>query len=139
MENTMGYLLFKSDPEAYGFDDLERDKKTTWDGVRNPLALKHLRAAKKGDSVFIYHSGEQKAIVGLAEITKEAYPDPKQKDPRLFVVDIKYVKRLKRPVTLSEIKQQKEFTDFLLVRMSRLSVMPVTDAQWKSLSKMAGD
>jgi predicted RNA-binding protein with PUA-like domain len=135
----MGYLLFKSDPEAYGFDDLERDKKTTWDGVRNPLALKHLRAAKKGDSVFIYHSGEQKAIVGLAEITKEAYPDPKQKDPRLFVVDIKYVKRLKRPVTLSEIKQRKEFADFLLVRMSRLSVMPVTDAQWKSLLKMAGE
>ena len=135
----MGYLLFKSDPEAYGFDDLERDKKTTWDGVRNPLALRHLRAAKKGDSVFIYHSGEQKAIVGLAEITKEAYPDPKQKDARLFVVDIKYVKRLKRPITLSEIKQRKEFADFLLVRMSRLSVMPVTDAQWKLLLKMAGE
>lgn len=133
----MGHLLFKSDPEAYGFDDLERDKKTTWDGVRNPLALKHLRTAKKGDSVFIYHSGEQKAIVGLAEITKEAYLDPKQKDPRLFVVDIKYVKRLKRPVTLAEVKQRKEFADFPLVRMPRLSVMPVTDAQWKSLLKMA--
>ena len=135
----MGYLLFKSDPETYGFDDIERDKKTNWDGVRNPLALKHLRAAKKGDFVLIYHSGEQKTIVGLAEITKEAYPDPKQIDARLFVVDIKYVKRLKRPVTLSEIKQRKEFADFLLVRMSRLSVMPVTDAQWKLLSKMAGE
>ena len=133
----MGYWLFKSDPGAYGLDDLERDKKTTWDGVRNPLALRHLRAAKKGDSVFIYHSGEQKAIVGVAEIIKEAYPDPRKKDPKLFVVDIQFVKRVKRPVTLSEVKARKEFADFPLVRMSRLSVMPVTDAQWKSLSKMA--
>jgi predicted RNA-binding protein with PUA-like domain len=132
----MGHWLFKSDPEAYGLDDLERDKKTTWDGVRNPLALRHLRAAKKGDSVFIYHSGEQKAIVGEAEIIKEAYLDPKKKDPKLFVVDIQFVKRVKRPVTLSEVKARKEFADFPLVRMSRLSVMPVTDAQWKSLSKM---
>jgi predicted RNA-binding protein with PUA-like domain len=132
----MGHWLFKSDPEAYGLDDLERDKKTTWDGVRNPLALRHLRGAKKGDSVFIYHSGEQKAIVGEAEIIKEAYLDPKKKDPKLFVVDIQFVKRVKRPVTLSEVKARKEFADFPLVRMSRLSVMPVTDAQWKSLSKM---
>jgi predicted RNA-binding protein with PUA-like domain len=133
----MGHWLFKSDPEAYSFDDLERDKKTTWDGVRNPLALKNLRSAKKGDSVFIYHSGEQKAIVGVAEIIKEAYPDPKAKDPKLFVVDIQYVKRSKRPVTLAEVKARKEFADFPLTRMPRLSVMPVTDAQWKSLSKMA--
>jgi predicted RNA-binding protein with PUA-like domain len=132
----MGHWLFKSDPEAYGLDDLERDKKTTWDGVRNPLALRHLREAKKGDSVFIYHSGEQKAIVGVAEIIKEAYLDPKKKDPKLFVVDIQFVKRVKRPVTLSEVKARKEFADFPLVRMSRLSVMPVTDAQWKSLLKM---
>jgi predicted RNA-binding protein with PUA-like domain len=134
----MGHWLLKSDPETYGFSDLERDKKTTWDGVRNPVALRNLRSAKKGDSVFIYHSGEQKALVGLAQITKEAYPDPKQKDPRMAVVDIKYVRGLKRPVTLAEVKARKEFADFALVRLSRLSVMPVTDAQWKSLMKMAG-
>ena len=135
----MGHWLFKSDPEAYSFDDLERDKKTTWDGVRNPLALRHLRSAKKGDSVFIYHSGEQKAIVGTAEIIKEAYPDPKAKDPKLFVVDIQFTKRVKRPVILAEVKALKEFADFPLTRMPRLSVMPVTDSQWKSLSKMAGE
>jgi len=129
----MNYWLFKSDPDTYGLPELERDKQTVWDGVSNNLALKHLRSAKKGDSVFIYHSGDEKAIVGIAEITKEAYPDPKQKDSRLVVVEIKFVKRLAKPVTLSEIKARKEFADFLLVRMSRLSVMPVTDAQWKAL------
>ena len=132
----MSYWLFKSDPETYGLPELERDKQTVWDGVSNNLALKHLRAAKKGDSVLFYHSGEDKAIVGIAEITKEAYPDPKQKDPRLVVVEIKFVKRLPKPVTLSEVKARKEFADFLLVRVPRLSVMPVTDAQWKALLKM---
>jgi predicted RNA-binding protein with PUA-like domain len=135
----MAHWLFKSDPEAYGFDDLKRDKKTVWDGVSNPLALKNLRSARKGDSVFIYHSGEQKSLIGLAEIVKEAYPDPKQKNAKLVVVEIKYVKRLKRPVSLAEVKVRKEFADFLLVRMPRLSVMPVTDAQWKSLMKLAGE
>jgi predicted RNA-binding protein with PUA-like domain len=135
----MQYWLFKSDPEAYGMDDLVRDKKTTWDGVKNPVALRNLRTAKKGDLVFIYHSGEQKAIVGLAEIIKEAYPDPKKKDPKLFVADIQYVKKEKRPVTLAEIKARKEFADWPLVRMPRLSVMQVTDSNWKSLMKMCGE
>ncbi len=131
----MSNWLFKSDPDTYGLAELERDKQTVWDGVSNNLALKHLRAAKKGDSVFIYHSGEEKAIVGIAEITKEAYPDPKQKDPRLVVVEIKFVKRLAKPVTLADVKARKEFADFALVRVPRLSVMPVTDAQWKALLK----
>lgn len=131
----MSNWLFKSDPDTYGLPELERDKQTVWDGVSNNLALKHLRSAKKGDSVFIYHSGEEKAIVGIAEITKEAYPDPKQKDPRLVVVEIKFVKRLAKSITLADVKARKEFADFLLVRMSRLSVMPVTDAQWKALLK----
>jgi len=131
----MSYWLFKSDPETYGLPELESDKKTVWDGVSNNLALKHLRSAKKGDSVFIYHTGDEKAIVGIAEITKEAYPDPKQKDPRLVVVEIKFVKRLAKPVTLADVKSRKEFADFPLVRMPRLSVMPVTDVQWKALLK----
>jgi len=131
----MSTWLFKSDPDTYGLTELMRDKQTVWDGVRNNLALRHLRAAKNGDSVLIYHSGEEKAIVGIAEITKEAYPDPKEKDPKLVVVEIKFVRRLAKPVTLADVKASKEFADFSLVRMPRLSVMPVTDAQWKALLK----
>ena len=135
----MAKWLFKSDPETYGLVDLERDGKTVWDGVSNPVALKNLRACKKGDQVFIYHSGAEKAIVGIAEVLKDGYPDPKQKDTKLAVVDIKFVKRVKAPVTLAAVKQRKEFADFALVRLSRLSVMPVTDAQWQLLMRMAGE
>lgn len=135
----MAYWLFKSDPETYGYDDLEREQKAVWDGVKNPVALKNLRACKKGDRIFIYHTGEEKAIIGLAEVVGEAYPDPKKKDPKLAVVDIKAILRLSRSVSLSEVKQRKEFSDFALVRLPRLSVMPVTEAQWKGLMKMAGE
>jgi predicted RNA-binding protein with PUA-like domain len=135
----MAKWLFKSDPDTYGLADLERDGKTVWDGVSNPVALKNLRSCKKGDLVFVYHSGQEKAIVGIAEILKDGYPDPKQKDPKLAVVDIKFVKRVKTPVTLAAVKQRKEFADFALVRMSRLSVMPVSDAQWKLLMSMTGE
>jgi predicted RNA-binding protein with PUA-like domain len=129
----MAYWLFKSDPDTYGFPDLEKDKQTVWDGVSNPVALKNLRLCKKGDTVLIYHTGDEKAIVGLAQITKEAYPDPKQKNEKLVVVELKALGRLKRPITLAEVKARKEFADFALVRLSRLSVMPVTDAQWNLL------
>jgi predicted RNA-binding protein with PUA-like domain len=129
----MAKWLFKADPEVYGFQHLEKDKQTVWDGVSNNLALKHLRSCKKGDDVLIYHTGDEKAVVGLAQVIKDPYPDPKQKDEKLAVVEIKAVKRLQRPVTLSEIKSRKEFADFLLVRMSRLSVRPVSDAHWKAL------
>jgi predicted RNA-binding protein with PUA-like domain len=129
----MAYWLFKSDPDTYGFPELERDKQTVWDGVSNPVALKNLRACKKGDTVLIYHTGAEKAIVGLAEITKEAYPDPKQKNEKLVVVELRVRERLKKPITLAEVKARKEFADFVLVRLPRLSVMPVTDAQWKLL------
>lgn len=135
----MAYWLFKSDPETYGYDDLEREQKAVWDGVKNPVALKNLRACKKGDRIFIYHTGEEKAIIGLAEVIGEAYPDPKKQDPKLAVVDIKAIRRLSRSVALSEVKQRKEFSDFALVRLPRLSVMPVTEVQWKSLMKMAGE
>lgn len=129
----MAYWLFKSDPETYGFQHLEKDKQTVWDGVSNNLALKHLRAIKKGDKILIYHTGEEKAIVGLAEAIKDAYPDPK--NSKLTVVDIKVGKRLSMPITLAEIKSKKEFADFLLVRMSRLSVMPVSPQHWKALTQ----
>ena len=131
--------LFKSDPETYGFSELQRDKETRWDGVSNPVALRNLRACKKGDRILMYHTGDEKAIVGFAEVTREAYPDPKQKDPRFVVVDIKAGKKITKPVTLASVKARKEFADFALVRLSRLSVMPVTDAQWKMLLKMGGE
>ena len=135
----MAYWLFKSDPETYGYDDLEKEKKAVWDGVKNPVALRNLKACKNGDQVFIYHTGEEKSIIGIAEVVGEAYPDPKSKDPKLVVVDIKASRRVKKPVTLSDVKQRKEFADFALTRLPRLSVMPVTEAQWKSLMKMAGE
>lgn len=129
--------LMKSDPETYSFADLERDGQTRWDGISNNLALKHLRSAHKGDAVLVYETGEAKAVVGLAEVASEPYPDPKQKDLRLVVVDLKAGRRLSRPVTLSELKQQASLKDFYLVRMPRLSVMPVTDAQWKTILDLA--
>jgi predicted RNA-binding protein with PUA-like domain len=129
--------LFKSDPETYSFADLERDGRTRWDGVSNNLALKHLRAARPGDRVLIYHTGAEKAIVGTAEVTSDAYPDPREPDPKLAVVDLKVGTRLPRPVPLDEVKRQSGFKDFPLVRMPRLSVMPVSDAQWKALMELA--
>ena len=129
--------LFKSDPETYSFYDLEREGKTVWDGVSNNLALKHLRSVGKGDSVLIYHTGEERAIVGIAEVLTDAYPDPKQKDSRLVVVDIKAVKKLRRPVSLDEIKKQASLKDFALVRLPCLSVMPVSESQWTELLAVA--
>ncbi len=130
------HWLLKTEPSTYSYADLEREKKAVWDGVSNPLALKHLRAMKKGDVAFIYHTGDEKQIVGIAEITSDPYPDPKEKDPKLVVVDLKPREWLKRPVTLSEVKALKEFRDFELVRMGRLSVMPVSEARWKKLVGM---
>jgi predicted RNA-binding protein with PUA-like domain len=133
------HWLFKSDPDTYGYDDLEGEKETVWDGVSNNLALKNIRACKKGDSVLIYHTGEEKSIIGLAEITKESYPDPKLNDPKLAVVNIRVIRRLKKPVSLAAVRANKEMSDFALVRLPRLSVMPVNPTQWKTLMKMAGE
>ena len=133
----MANWLFKSDPDTYSFDDLRRDGKTVWDGVSNNVALKHLRSAGKGDRVLVYHTGKEKAIVGTAEIASEPYADPKQKDPRLAVVDLKAGERLSRPVTLEEIRKQPGLKDFDLVRLPRLSVMPVSESQWKALLALA--
>ena len=135
----MATWLFKTEPSTYSYADLVRDGKAVWDGVSNPVALKNLRACKKGDRVIVYHTGDEKALIGLAEITQEAYPDPKQKNEKLVVVDLRPGKKLKRPVTLAEVKARKEFADFALVRLPRLSVMPVSDAQFALLMKLAAE
>jgi len=117
--------LVKSEPGTYSWDDLVRDGSTRWDGVRNPLARNHLAAMKKGDSVLFYHSGDARAVVGLARVTREAYPDPSADDPRWLAVDLAPVRPLKTPVTLAAIKADPRLADLPLVRQSRLSVMPI--------------
>ncbi len=130
--------LLKSDPEHYSFLDLVRDGKTVWDGISNNLALKHLRNVRRGDLLMIYHTGEERAAVGLAEALSDPYPDPKQKDPRLAVIDLQAKGKLARPVSLDEIKKTNSLKGFDLVRMPRLSVMPVSDAHWEIILEMAG-
>src|SRR6266536_1177954 len=132
------YWIVKTEPSTYSFDDLARQHTAVWDGVKNNLALKHLRQMKPGDRVLVYHTGDEKAVVGVAEVTSEAFPDPKQKDPRLVVVDLRAEGRLPRPVPLAEIKQDRAFADLGLVRMGRLSVMPATAEQLKWLAKLGG-
>ncbi|HLI30483.1 MAG TPA: EVE domain-containing protein [Terriglobia bacterium] len=132
------YWLFKSDPEHYGFPDLAREGRTIWDGVSNNLALKNLRAVRPGDLALIYHTGAEKRIVGVAEVISEPYPDPKQNNPRLVVVDVKDRHAFPRPVPLDEIKKEPSLRDFDLVRLPRLSVMPVSETHWKALMKLAG-
>ena len=130
--------LFKEEPSHYSYDDLARDGKTSWTGVKNPLAQKHLRAVKKGDRIFFYHTGDVKAVVGIAKAAGAAYPDPNDKSGKLYAVDVEPVKKLKTPVTLASIKADKYFEPFALVRMSRLSVMPVDDDQWDRIVGMSG-
>jgi len=130
--------LFKEEPTHYGFDVFVKDKKAVWSGVRNPVAQKHLRSVRKADRIFYYHTGNEKSVVGIAKALDDAYPDPNDKTGKAFVVDIAPVKKLARPVTLKEIKADRAFADFPLVRISRLSVMPVTDVEWKRIETMAG-
>jgi predicted RNA-binding protein with PUA-like domain len=129
--------LVKEEPTHYGFDTLVKDRKAVWSGVRNTLAQKHLRAVKKGDRILYYHTGNEKAVVGIAKATSDPYPDPEDASGRYVAVDVAPVKRLPRPVTLAEIKADTGFRDFALVRIARLSVMPVTDAQWARIEGMA--
>ncbi|MBI5216123.1 MAG: EVE domain-containing protein [Ignavibacteriae bacterium] len=133
----MTYWLLKTEPTSFSFADLLREKKATWDGVSNNLALKHLRSIKKGDIVFIYHTGDEKSVVGLAEVVSNPYPDPKQSDEKLVVIDIKPKRTFSRKVSLSEIKSRKDFAQFDLVRNSRLSVMPVSETHAISLLKLS--
>jgi len=133
----MAYWLFKEEPTHYSIDDLIRDKRLVWAGVGNNTALMHLRSVKKGDRVLYYHTGKEKAVVGVMEIVKGPYPDPKRDNDRFVVVDVKPVGRFDRPVTLAEIKANPVFADFALVRISRLSVMPVTAGQWAEIERLS--
>jgi predicted RNA-binding protein with PUA-like domain len=130
--------LFKTEPSVYSYQQLEKDKKTTWDGVKNNLALKNLKDIEKGDQILIYHTGDEKAAVGVARALGGAYPDPSQKNPRMLVVDIEAVKPLPRPVTLAEVKTNSKLANFELVRLSRLSIMKVSEEQWNIIEAMAG-
>lgn len=126
-------FLFKEEPSNYSYDDLVRDGRTSWTGVRNPVAQRHLRSVTKGDRIFFYHTGNEKAVVGIAKAAGNAYPDPEDKTGKLYAVDIVPVKKLKAPVTLASIKADKSFASFPLTRIPRLSVMPVTDDEWERI------
>jgi predicted RNA-binding protein with PUA-like domain len=132
-----GYWLFKTEPTAYSYDALEKDRRTTWDGVKNPVARKHLAAVARGDLALIYHTGDEKAAIGVAKAISAPYPDPKQKDDRATVIDIAPVARLARPVTLAELKTRAAFAASPLARQPRLSVMPITPAQWKEIERLS--
>lgn len=129
--------LFKTEPSAYSFHQLEKDKRTVWDGVKNNLALKHLSQVKKGDLILIYHTGDEKSAVGIAQALTEAYTDPTKKDPKLLVVDIESIRALPRPVTLADMKANNKLGKFDLLRLPRLSIMPVSEEQWKIIEEMA--
>jgi predicted RNA-binding protein with PUA-like domain len=131
------HYLVKEEPSSYSYDTFAKDGGTTWSGVKNPLAQKHLRSVAKGDLVFYYHTGDERAIIGIAKAAGDAYADPADKTGKAHVVDLTPVRRLPRPVTLAEIKADARFKDFPLVRLSRLSVMPVTDREWDAILKMA--
>ncbi len=129
--------LFKEEPTHYSYDDLVREKKTVWSGVRNPVAQKHLRSVKKGDRIFYYHTGDEKSVIAEAKAAGDAYPDPKDPAGKLYAVDVAPVRKFDRSVTLKEIKADASFAEFPLVRISRLSVMPVTDSEWRRIEKMS--
>jgi predicted RNA-binding protein with PUA-like domain len=133
----MSYFLLKTEPDCYSWDDLLRDKKAVWDGITNALALKNLRTAKKGDLAFIYHTGDEKSVIGIAEVTSAAYPNPKEQDDRLAVVDLKPKRKLPHPVTISDIKADPTFTGWDFIRNSRLSVVPVPEKMWKRIESLS--
>jgi len=129
--------LFKEEPTHFPYDELVENGRTDWAGVKNPVAQKHLRAVAKGDSIFYYHTGKEKAVVGVAKADSQPYPDSGDPNGKRVVVDIVPVRKLQRPVTLAEIKASGRFATFDLTRLPRLSVMPVTDAQWAEIERMA--
>jgi predicted RNA-binding protein with PUA-like domain len=133
----MAHWLIKSEPSVYGWAQFVKEKKTSWTGVRNAQAAINLKAMKVGDRCFFYHSNEGKEIVGIAEVVKPAYPDPTDKAGKAVTVDVKAIEPVTKPVTLAAIKADPKLKDFGLVRQSRLSVVPVSDEQWKMIMKMA--
>ena len=133
----MAFWLFKQEPDCYSFDDLQKEGSTTWDGVTNALAQKHLRSVKKGDRVLFYHTGDEKAVVGVMQVTSDPTPAPGDETGKQMVVTVKPLRKLKAPVTLAAIKADPAFAGWELVRMSRLSVMPVSEELWKRIEAMA--
>lgn len=133
----MAYWLVKSEPAVYSWDTFVKEKETCWSGVRNYAARLNLRAMKKGEEVLFYHSNEGMEIVGIAKVSKEAYPDPTTDDERWVAVDIKAYKKLKKPVTLAQLKQDKRFANMDLIRLGRLSVQTVKPAEWELLMKLS--
>jgi predicted RNA-binding protein with PUA-like domain len=133
----MARWLLKTEPDCYSWDDLIRDKKTVWDGVSNALALKHIRTMKKGDLALIYHTGDERTAIGIAEIVSNPYPDPKADDERLAVVDLKPKRKLVRGVTISDIKADPTFAGWDFIRIGRLSVVPVPEKMWERIEKLA--
>jgi predicted RNA-binding protein with PUA-like domain len=129
--------LMKEEPSHYSFDDLVRDGKTSWTGVKNALAQKHLRGIRKGDRILFYHTGDEKAVVGVAKAGTDAYPDPGDAAGKLYAVEVVPVRKLEAPVTLAAVKADKFFAAFPLVRMARLSVMPVSDAEWDRIEDIS--
>ncbi|GAB4200446.1 MAG: EVE domain-containing protein [Coleofasciculaceae cyanobacterium] len=135
----MAYWLLKSEPQEYSYTDLEQAGRSVWDGVKNPLALKYLRTMKLGDEVLIYHTGKERQVVGIGEIISLPYPDPLLNNPLRVVVDIRPVRSLPRPVTLRQIKQDRNFSNFDLIRLPRLSVVPVSAEHWQQILQLAGE
>jgi len=133
----MNYWLLKSEPDVYAYADLEQDGQTVWDGVNNNLALKHIRTMQTGDLALIYHTGEERQAVGIAQVVSQPYPDPKLNDPKRVVVDVKAVKPLAVPVSLAQIKADPSFADFDLLRIGRLSVVPVPPPHWQKILQMS--
>lgn len=131
--------LLKTEPEAYSYDDLAHEGGTVWDGVANNAALMHIRSMKAGDLAIIYHTGDERRAVGLAEITSDPYPDPQHDDPKLVVFDVRPLRRLANPVTLAQVKADPSFAAFDLVRQARLSVMPVAEPYLSALLALAGE
>lgn len=135
----MAYWLLKTEPDCYSWGDLARDKSTVWDGVSNALALKHIRSMKKGDLAFVYHTGGERQVVGVAEVKSNPYADPREGDERLAVIDLKVKSKLAQPVTLSDIKADRAFDGWDLLRNSRLGVMPVPSAMWDRILELSQD
>jgi predicted RNA-binding protein with PUA-like domain len=133
----MALWLLKTEPSTYSYDDLAREKKTTWDGITNTTALKHIRTMKKGDRAMIYHTGDERAVVGIAEIASDPYPDPKADDEKIVVFDLKAKKKLAQAVSLETIKSDKTFAGWDLLRIGRLSVVPVPPAMWKRIEQLS--